>query len=282
MPKFTVLAAVLVSGLAFSSAHAAGSAPIAWVSKQSGSDVASCGGLAGPCKTLQYAVDNIVAVKGTIMLRDAGAFGSLAISHSVSIINESGAPVILSAASGDAVTIHAGANDAITLKGLILDGAGTGANGIHLISGGNLVVDGCTVKGFGADGSGNGIFVHPTPGKTTVLVSGSTISENAGTGIGLASSLVPQSTLKAIVQDSVLTKNGTGLDPSGATTNVIVKNVTATFNKTGVRIGNQAKLAMTRSVVIDNTQFDVVISNGSTADFKSFGDNVVFNTTKLQ
>lgn len=92
----------------------------------------------------------------------------------------------------------------------------------------------------------------------------------------------PNTIVKGIIEDSVVSRNGDGVNPIGAAASVIAKNITATHNIAGLRISESAKLALTRSVVMDNTVFDVVVTNGAAADFKTLGDNVVFNTIKLQ
>ncbi len=118
--------------LAPSLSHAAGSSPVAWVSKQFGANKSGCGPVTDPCQTFQYAHDNIVAPGGTINVRDAGGYGPLVIRNSISIINESGLVAGIFGAQGNAIDIQAGASDAILIKGLTLNGANASANGINV------------------------------------------------------------------------------------------------------------------------------------------------------
>jgi hypothetical protein len=64
-------------------------------------------------------------------------------------------------------------NDAVFIKGLTLDGAGTGNNRITLISGGSLIVESCTVRGFGY---GIGIL---SSNSTTVAILDTIVSDNS-------------------------------------------------------------------------------------------------------
>ncbi len=144
--------AVFSSGPGF----AAPTQKLAWVSKQFGNDDANCGAVSTPCKTFQFAHDNVVASGGTIFVRDPGGYGTLVISKGISIINEGDGVASISAASlGDGIKVAAGAADVVLIKGVTIDGAGAGANGIKVQSAGTVTIADCTVKGF----KESGIFV---------------------------------------------------------------------------------------------------------------------------
>jgi hypothetical protein len=138
----------LLLALAPMSSFAAPTSPVGWVSKQFGSDSATCGAVATPCKTFQYTHDNIVVAGGTIAVRDAGGYGPLTISKSIAIINESGAISGVFGPPDAAILIQAGASDVVVIKGLTLEGSGTGETGIRARSVGKLVIANCTIKSF--------------------------------------------------------------------------------------------------------------------------------------
>jgi hypothetical protein len=93
-------------------AGAAGNAISAWVSG-TGKDVLGCGSQISPCRTFQYAHDNVLGSNGgDILVRESGSFGPLTITKSVSVINDGVGTAGTGAPSGQlAVSINApGAN----------------------------------------------------------------------------------------------------------------------------------------------------------------------------
>jgi hypothetical protein len=102
----------------------------AWVSG-TGNDTAGCGPVTAPCRTPQYAFTNIVAVGGEIDIFDPAGYGSITITHAISIVNDGvGTAGMLAPAAGTAITINAGSTDAVQLRGLTIEGSGTGYSGI--------------------------------------------------------------------------------------------------------------------------------------------------------
>src|SRR5262245_18448562 len=91
-----------------------------------GSDSNPCS-FAAPCRTFQHGHD-VVASGGEIDVLDPAGYGTVAINKSISIQGHSFAGI--SAPSGNAITIGAGASDKINLRGLLIDGVGTGNSGI--------------------------------------------------------------------------------------------------------------------------------------------------------
>src|SRR4029077_6553899 len=100
-----------------------------------GSDSSPCT-FAAPCRTFQHAHDT-VAAKGEIDVLDPAGYGPLIINKAISIQGHGYSGV--SVASGAiGITINAGAGDAVSLNGLLIEGAGTGAWGIVFNGGASL------------------------------------------------------------------------------------------------------------------------------------------------
>src|SRR5262245_56090079 len=78
-----------------------------------------------PCRTFQHAHD-VVAPGGEIDVLDPAGYGLVTISKSISILGHGFAGI--AAPGGTAVTVNAGASDRINLRGLLIDGVGTGTN----------------------------------------------------------------------------------------------------------------------------------------------------------
>src|SRR5476649_1723453 len=135
------LAPALLVSVAIASPSAAATVNRAWVSGH-GADAAGCGAPTAPCRSLQYAHDNIVAGGGEIDILDPAGYGALNISKAISIVNDGVGTAGLQAVSGaNAVTVSAGGQDAVYLKGLTLDGVQqSGANGVQLNSALSLTI----------------------------------------------------------------------------------------------------------------------------------------------
>src|SRR5215471_17088044 len=119
------LIAILVAGLAMASVAQA-QATRTWVSGV-GDDANPCSRIA-PCKTFAGAISK-TAPAGEINVLDPGGFGAVTITKSITISSEcTEAGVLVSGTNG--IVISAGATDAIILKGLDIEGLGTGLNGI--------------------------------------------------------------------------------------------------------------------------------------------------------
>src|SRR4030081_2848201 len=111
-------------------AHAQGSRT--WVSGV-GDDVNPCSRTA-PCKTFAGAISKTAAL-GEINCLDSAGFGAVTITKSISIICNGVIGVI----------INALASDKVILKGLDINGAGTGVNGIRVISASAVTIEDCTI-----------------------------------------------------------------------------------------------------------------------------------------
>src|SRR6185295_16621048 len=112
-----------------------------------------------PCRTLSGALTKTSAA-GEIDVLDSGDFGSVTLNKSISLVT----PGVLGGihvGTGTAITVNAGLNDKIVLRGLTIDGLGTGSTGISFLAGGALYVENCTINNFGG---GYGIEFVPTNG----------------------------------------------------------------------------------------------------------------------
>ena len=171
-----VRAFVGAASLVATMATAAPTMQRAWVSG-AGADTPTCGPAATPCRTFQYMHDNIVVNGGSIFVKDSAGYGPIAISKSISIINDGAAMAAIFAASGNAISVAG--SGAVVLKGLTLDGGGSATNGVAFTSNsGSLTMANCTVRGFAS----NGVSVVPLHDGNIAIVD-SLITGNAGAGV---------------------------------------------------------------------------------------------------
>jgi len=189
-----------------------------WVSGV-GDDANPCSRTA-PCKTFAGAISKTAAA-GEINALDPGGFGAVTITKSITIIGFPGvAGVLVSGTNG--IVVSAGVNDVVTLKGLDINGVGTGLSGILFNSGRALHVEDCLIYEFTT-----GIHFAPT---TTgdLFVSRTSIHNNSGGGIDV----IPNGAL--------------------ATAFATLDNVRIENNLRGVRAQDGATVTITNSVASGN------------------------------
>lgn len=176
-----VASAALAIGLILpflASAPASAQATRTWVSGV-GDDANPCSRTA-PCKTFAGAISRTAAA-GEINCLDPGGFGAVTVTKSITISCETGtAGVLVSGTNG--IVFAGAATDYLFLKGLDIEGLGTGINGISFNSGGFLHVEDCAIRRF----TGSGILVQATTAvgltvtRTTLFGNG-----NGSTGAGI-------------------------------------------------------------------------------------------------
>src|SRR5262249_39951203 len=137
----------------------------------SGSDANLCS-FASPCRSFQHAHD-VVASGGEIDVLDPAGYGALTISKSISIQGHGFAGI--SASSGIAITIGAGPTAKINLRGLLIDGAGSGDTGIRFSSGASLNVQDCLIRNFAVNGQGTGYGIAFSPNASSNLAVSNTV-----------------------------------------------------------------------------------------------------------
>ena len=174
-----------------------------WVSG-TGTDATSCGTIASPCRTLQYAHDQ-TATGGEINFKDAAGYGSVNIVKSISIINDGvGVAGVLAPPGGNAIEINATSSGEVILKGLTIEGANTGTYGVRLGNIRNFVMSDCYVSGFTSAGLG----LYPV-GDTSVTVDATKLFKNR---VGLEYRPAGSMSLSRIkVRDVIASANEYGL-----------------------------------------------------------------------
>lgn len=151
-----------------------------------GVDQAGCGPIANPCRTLQYAHDATNA-GGEIDVKEPAGYGSLFIHKAISIVADGvGVAGVLAPSGSNGITVNVGATENVVLRGLTIEGAGVGANGVVFANGGSLSILNCTIQGFATAGNGNGILVINNTTKFDIAIINSTLSDNTSYGLRFA------------------------------------------------------------------------------------------------
>jgi len=218
---------------------------------------------AAPCRTFQHAHD-VVASGGEIDVLDPAGYGALTISKAISIQGH-GYSGITATGGATAITITAGASDKINLRGLLLDGAGTGGTGVTFSSGGSLNIQESLIRNFAS----HGLALQPGAA-STLAVSDSVIAHNGGAGIFVG---VPGGGTATVALNRVdVVANNAGLSASGAgASNVMVRDALIGNNATTGILVNAANAVLRMAhCTISGNATGLQIASGV---LHSYGDN---------
>lgn len=220
--------AVLFSVVMVAGGPAFGQATRTWVSGV-GDDANPCSRTA-PCKTFAGAISK-TAAGGEINVLDPGGFGGVTITKSITISSEGfEAGVLVSGTNGIVVNAPAGA--VVILRGLDIEGLGTGINGIRFLAGGALHVEDCTINNF----TGQGISFEPS-GASRLFVK-DTVTRNHRTN---------------------LTSSGIFVGPPvGGSAEASIENVRMENNSNGLRVEGDSEVVVSRSLATGNTRNGVL------------------------
>jgi hypothetical protein len=229
-----------------------------WVSGV-GDDTAACTRTA-PCKTFTGALVK-TAAGGEINVLDSAGFGSVTINKSITIAAE-GVEASVLASDTNGIVIDAGPNDIVTLRGLDINGLGTGLDGISVLNAGVVHIENCRIENFRGS-QGSGIDIDPASASVTAIriFIKDTIVRNNGQGIGGGIYIRPGAnvTLKASLDNVRSENNIFGIKVQDFST-VSIRNSTFAGNAfsgiTAVSTGGGLI-----AVVIDHT---ATVSNGTT------------------
>ena len=176
-----------------------------------GDDVNPCSRTA-PCKTFAGAISK-TAAGGEISVLDPGGFGTVTITKSISIVSDYSGEAGVLASGVNGITINAAATDIVTLRGLTIDGAGTGLIGINFIQGAALHVQNSVIKNF-RSGAAIGIKFAPAAGTRGELDVVNTVISDCGTSSvngGVVITPVTTGNAFAVFTGTYLENNSSGL-----------------------------------------------------------------------
>jgi hypothetical protein len=239
---FVVVAVMALAVLVFAGTPAFAQATRTWVSGV-GDDANPCSRTA-PCKTFAGAISK-TAVGGEINVLDPGGFGAVTITKAITISSQDfEAGVLVSGTNGIVVQV-ANATDTVVLRGLDIEGLGTGLSGILVNTGGNVYVENCTIKSF----TTSGINFAPTVAGSSLHVVNTIVRENGNFGASTGQGVLIAPTAAATSDfDTVrLTHNVAGLKvtsgSASVTNSVAANNTFAGFTGAGAVLNLERSMA---------------------------------------
>ncbi|HVI58477.1 MAG TPA: hypothetical protein VM619_06325 [Luteimonas sp.] len=188
-----------------------------WVSGV-GDDANPCSRTA-PCKTFAGAISK-TATGGEISVLDPGGFGAVTITKSITINNSNSGEAGILASGTNGIIINA-ANARVTLRGLVIDGAGTGIDGIRVLAASEVNVEDCLIQGFRGANPSRGIYAAPSTGTMRLSVRNTAIIANSQSAANNAGVLLKPSGSATVMADFAnvnLANNGYGLIADGNVT----------------------------------------------------------------
>jgi Right handed beta helix region len=255
MTRIAFLLTLMVTALAGVPAHA----QRVFVSG-TGLDTNPCT-VAQPCRTFQQAY-NTVAANGEIDVIDPAGYGSLVITHGISIQGHGFSGITQAVSTGAAITISVTTSDPITLNGLLLDGAGTGQYGILITSGPSVQILNSVIRHFQV-----GIWDHTSTSGSNLLIEDTIASDNATTGILVTpSDAATKATLNRITANNNQFGVGTDAGSDVTITNSVLS------NNSGSGLDSGAGATWLAKTVISGNATGVLVAGGTV---KSYGDNYI-------
>jgi hypothetical protein len=256
MGKKLLLAAFGLVLAALTASPAAAQATRTWVSGV-GDDANPCSRTAA-CKTFAGAISK-TAPGGEINCIDPGGFGAVTITKAITIdCTNTRAGVLVSGTNG--IVVNAGPNDTVVLRGLDINGLGTGANGVALVAGGQLSIDKCVIYGFST-------AVSASISTTSELYITDTYITKGTTGIFLSETAALPNNLFAVINNvqifnmfnnAILTGTNGGSLVAAVSNSQIVSVGGAAFN---IFTGGARFFVDTTMIQSNNVAFDVQASN---------------------
>jgi parallel beta helix pectate lyase-like protein len=243
-----------------------------WVSGV-GDDANPCSRTA-PCKTWAGAISK-TAASGIINCIDAGAYGAVTITKSITISCEDVEAAALASSTNGVVISGAGID--VVLRGLYIDGSpitSPGLNGIRFLQGASLIVEDCNIRDFkGLAPNGSGIVIANTSLVAKVDIINSHVTGNGAGTYGAGINIAPTGTgsARVTIANSKFHNNVVGIRASAAgTTGSIGISVTDTTSAGSTLHGIVAESASGAVRMMLN---HVVVTNNSSDGLRSVGAN---------
>ncbi len=237
-----------------------------WVSGV-GDDVNPCSRTA-PCKTFAGAISR-TARNGEINCLDAGGFGTITITKSITIdCTEEPASILAASVNGVIVNITDPADTlrTVRVRGISINGNTTGVNGVRILSANAVYIEDVIIDGFAQ----HGISVETSAGNLAIVIKEATVSNNGGNGFntfivgsGTGNLSVNRSTfsgnnigfnlsqsVKSAFEDSIVNANAIGVWVNFGT--LLMSNCQISNNGTGVRSDNGGTIIMSANSITGN------------------------------
>jgi hypothetical protein len=253
--------AVVVFSLAISSVAQA-QATRTWVSGV-GDDANPCSRTA-PCKTFAGAISK-TATCGEISVLDPGGFGAVTITKAITI-NGDGTLAGILAAGTNGIIVNATATSDVIIRGISIDGACTGLDGIRFLAGRHLRIENCTIYNFSDDGID--VVYNLTGGVGQLTIENTSISNVGDVAVRVA---VTTGAITAQLDNVRINRASIGFDVLAGSATIA--------NSAISHVTNQAVVAENPAIV--NASFCTLTNNGTGISAFNSGATIRFNNCNI-
>jgi hypothetical protein len=248
-----------------------------WVSGV-GDDANPCSRTA-PCKTFPGAISK-TAARGEINVLDPGGFGGVTITKAITIAAEGVEAGVLVSGTNAIIINTTNPADVVVLRGLDIEGLGSGLSGVKQLSAGILHIENSTINGFAT----NGVEVALSGANTlTELYIKDTNIRNNNFGASTAGVKMSATNgvIRAVLDNVNLENNTIGLEANDRTRVMMRDSVSAGNTGAGVRAvaGAGAEIDLVRVTVTGNV--NGVVASGGGSIIRLGGVVVTGNNTGL-
>jgi len=243
-----LIAVATLAATMFYTAPASAQATRTWISGV-GDDVNPCSRTA-PCKTFFGAFQK-TAAGGEINCLDPGGFGAVTITKSLTIDCRNTEAGVLFTLGTNGIIVNAPAGSIVHLRGLDLDGVGTGADAVRMLGQGQLHIEDCNIERVTSNG-----VEFAANANSELYISNTRIAEAGAEGVLIKSSVAAG--INAILSRVEITNSGSGILVDG-TGNTVAMNLTLTNSLisgntgNGVAIKSVAAASPVRATLTGNT-----------------------------
>jgi len=253
--------AVAVFSLAISSVAQA-QATRTWVSGV-GDDANPCSRTA-PCKTFAGAISK-TATCGEISVLDPGGFGAVTITKAITI-NGDGTLAGILASLTNGIIVNAGTTSDVIIRGISIDGACNGLDGIRFLAGRHLRIENCTIYNFSDDGID--VVYNLVGGVGQLTIENTSITNIGDVGVRVA---VTTGAITAQLDNVRINRASIGFDVLAGSATIA--------NSAISHVTNQAVVAENPAIV--NASFCTLTNNGTGISAFNSGATIRFNNCNI-
>ncbi len=222
---------------------------------------ASDGSRGSPKRTFQAAHD-AVAAGGQIVVLDTSGYGPLNITKSLAVTVPPGVNGFVTVTgNSNGITVNAAGNDKVSLRGLIVEGGGTGVGiGVLINSAGTVRVEDCTMRNF--ESGIEGLY----SANSALVVRNCRVSDTSSQGIVVFAN-APNLTINASVSDCALDRAGNAIAVSnqnqpGSIIKLTANHCTITNCLAGLDVNNNGSILIADTCTVRSTTFALFAAGG--------------------
>jgi hypothetical protein len=208
-----------------------------------GNDGNACS-IAAPCRSFGAAIAQ-TQDKGEIVVLDSGGYGPVVINKSIEIIAPPGIYAGVTAGAGTGIQVVSPAQT-VAIRGITINGLGTGQFGIDVQFGGTITIDRCRIANFTQDGLR---FANAF----ALSLRDSDIRDNGGNGV-----VVTSGTHNTVERTTLRDNGNNSADVSGPTIVTFSDSVVARNLQAGIHVAG-ALATITGGEIVGNSQQGVFV-----------------------